>query len=161
MKFFKNLLALNLILFMFISCNDDSDVVDPNNTAACSPVDFIIKENKGLDIRFEAEKKDGYTYTYEITQKNPAGETNTSKEVSQGDNFFVWGVGESEYEVCLSVKKGANDTCSEEKTCKTLIVTAKNIVDANKSETEKTEVIKGNDGKYRLRFLDKDGNVVE
>ncbi|WP_299622846.1 hypothetical protein [uncultured Tenacibaculum sp.] len=161
MKFIKNLLVINLALFLFISCNDDdNDVVNPDNgSATCNAVDFTIAENVGLDLKFEAEKKDDYTYTFEVTQKDAAGATNVSQNVSNGTNSFVWGVGEGEYNVCLNVAI-ANSSCTPEKTCKTLIVTAKNVVDFNKPETEKTEVFKDNDGKYKLRFLDTNGNEV-
>lgn len=161
MKFIKNLVVINLALFLFVACNDDnSDLVNPDNAdASCGKVDFTISENVGLDLKFEAEKKDGYTYTFQVNQKDATGKSQESKDTSRGENSFVWGIWEGEYTVCLSVAI-ANNNCTPEKSCKTLIVTGKNVTDFNKPETEKTVVFKDNDGNYKLRFLDKDGKEV-
>jgi len=155
MKFIKTLFAITLALFAFTSCNNDDD---NTNTPSCE-VNFTIEESKGLDLKFETDKVEGYAYDFQVTQTT-SGKTTVSKEVSNGANSFVWGVDEGEYTVCLEVRV-PKDKCQPEKKCNTLVVTAKNIVDANKSETEKTEVFKDTDGNYKLRFLDKDGKVVD
>ena len=94
MKFIKNLVVINLALFLFVACNDDnSDLVNPDNAdASCGKVDFTISENVGLDLKFEAEKKDGYTYTFQVNQKDATGKSQESKDTSRGENSFVWGI---------------------------------------------------------------------
>ena len=154
----NNILQFLLLLVISVStfsCQDDDNDTPPDSAdQKCEEVSFELKEGEGLDITVEAPLEPlekGYTYKWDITLTKNNGEPDTDEDANNGDNIFRWGVDAGTYDFCLTT---TSEECSEGKTvCKKLVVTEKQVEEANASDVEKVIVVKTDDGNYTLEIV--------